>query len=275
MHFINDGDVQPLWPNGATEQLVDTQPAPSLTLLLPECTPCGASVIVCPGGGYSVLAPHEAEPIGRWLNSLGITAWILRYRVHPPYRHPAMLHDAQQAIRMVRNASSTLNLDPERVGILGFSAGGHLASTAATHFMPGDPTSEDSLRHHSTRPSLAILIYPVITFKPPFGHTGSGNNLLGESATEQQVQLLSNNEQVTASTPPMFLVHTADDPVCVENSLLMATALSASKVPFELHIYEAGGHGYGLGKDSPFASPWTAQCAHWLRTRGFLNRLQS
>ncbi len=274
MHFMNDGDMQMLWPDGAVEPLIDNHPQPSLTLMLPGCEPCGASVIVCPGGGYGMLAPHEAEPIGRWLNSLGVAAWILRYRLHPPYRHPAMLHDAKQAIRMVRQACNGLNLDAERVGILGFSAGGHLASTAATQFGLGNPEADNEFLRHSTRPSLAVLIYPVITFKPPFGHTGSGNNLLGPNATAEQIDLLSNHEQVTDATPPMFMVHTADDPVCVENSLLMASALSSCKVPFELHVYEAGGHGYGLGHDSPFASPWTVQCAHWMRTRGFLTAPQ-
>lgn len=266
-----DGETQPLWPKNSSEVLIADADAPSLTLLLPEGASCGASVIVCPGGGYGALAPHEAEPVGRWLNSLGITAWILRYRLHPPYRHPAMLHDAHRAVRLVRAACGELHLDAERVGILGFSAGGHLAATAATHFTGGNDMAEDSIEHYSTRPSLAILIYPVVTFKSPFGHEGSGNNLLGPNATDDQIHLMSNHEQVTADTPPMFMVHTADDPVCVENSLLMSMALSANKVPFEVHVYEAGGHGYGLGQDSPFASPWTEQCAHWLRTRGFLS----
>ena len=261
----------PLWPNGIPNVVPDA-PEPTLTEMFPpEDSRCGASIVICPGGGYCALAEHEAEPIGEWLNSLGVCVWILRYRLYPHYQHPCMLQDAQHAIRTVKARSEELRLDPNRVGILGFSAGGHLAATAATHFDAGDPGSSDPIARASSRPDLAILIYPVITMQKPYRHEGSYIALLGEHPTPDLVDHLSNEKQVSKNTPPIALYHTADDGVAVENSILMATALSAAKVDFELHIYQQGGHGYGLAKHGqPFVNPWTTQCAHWLSARGFL-----
>ena len=216
------------------------------------------------------LADHEAEPVGEWLNSLGITAWVLRYRLHPHYRHPAMLHDAARAVRTARFRTAELGLDAERVGILGFSAGGHLASSLATHFDAGRQSHADPVEQCSCRPDLAVLVYPVITMYPPHAHEGSRYALLGENPSAELIELMSSEKQVTSQTPPVFQVYTADDSVQAENSLLMAQALLACKVPNELHMYEAGAHGYGLGNlSAPFVT-WTDQCAHWMRTRGFL-----
>lgn len=262
-----------LWPQGPPGTSADpTASAPSLTVFQPDPDRAnGAAIVVCPGGGYQGLADHEAEPVATWLTTLGITAFLLRYRLAPAARHPAMLQDAQRALRTVRATAETWQVDPRRIGILGFSAGGHLASTAATHFDSGDPQSADAVEQVSSRPDLAILIYPVITMQPPFAHAGSRTNLLGDTPDHQLTLLLSNELRVGPETPPMFLAHGANDAaVPVENSLLMAQALSRVHVPFELHVYESGPHGFGLQPTSPGMSPWTERCAEWLRARRFL-----
>ncbi|WP_248930122.1 alpha/beta hydrolase [Paenibacillus hamazuiensis] len=226
------------------------------------------AVIVCPGGGYGRKAEHEGEPVARWLNSLGIAAFVLQYRV-APYRHPVPLGDAKRAIRLVRSTAARWNIDPQRVGILGFSAGGHLASSAGLHYDLGNPEADDAVERESSRPDLMVLCYPVITFGE-FTHAGSKSNLLGPEPDEELVKLLSGEHQVTAETPPAFLWHTADDAsVPVENSLQLAMALSRHKVPHELHVYESGRHGLGLAGDHPEAHTWTTLCANWLRKRGF------
>lgn len=261
-----------LWPDGAPAQGDAAGGAsPSLTVFEPPAgLASGAAVIVCPGGGYARLADHEAAPVAEWLTTLGITAALLRYRLAPHARHPAMLDDAQRAVRTMRFHAARWNVDPGRIGILGFSAGGHLASSAATHFDAGDPGAADPVDRVSSRPDLAILIYPVITLDGPFAHAGSRNNLLGNTLTEALVRLLSSDLRVSSETPPTFLVHgSADEGVPCENSLLMAGALSRAGVPFELHIYEGGPHGFGMQPTSPGVSPWTERCAEWLRVRGF------
>jgi acetyl esterase/lipase len=267
---VSAREVVPLWSNGAPGA-VGTNPEdiPTLTLYFPKEKSNGAAVIVCPGGGYSHLANHEGSPVAEWLNSLGITAFVLKYRLGPRYHHPAPLQDAARAIRTVRSRASEWKLDPKRIGILGFSAGGHVASTAGTHFDSGNMSATDPVDRLSSRPDLMILIYPVVTMGP-LTHGGSKRLLIGENAPAEMIKLLSNEEQVTKETPPVFLVHTANDSaVPVENSMNLAAALRRSGVPFEIHIYERGRHGFGLGANDPVLSTWPARCADWLKLQGF------
>jgi acetyl esterase/lipase len=243
----------------------EPQDIPTLTPYFPKEKANGTAVIVCPGGGYSRLANHEGEPVAQWLNTLGITAFVLKYRLGPRYHHPAPLQDAARAIRTVRSHAGEWKLDVNRIGILGFSAGGHVASTAGTHFDGGKAGDPYTIERFSSRPSLMVLIYPVVTMGQ-LTHGGSKRLLIGENATPDMIKLLSNEEQVTKETPPTFLVHTADDSaVPVENSLNLAAALRRASVPFELHIYERGRHGFGLGGSDPILSTWPARCADWLR----------
>jgi acetyl esterase/lipase len=234
----------------------------------------GAAFVVCPGGGYGGLAGHEGEPVAKWLNTLGVTSVVLKYRLGSHgYRHPVELGDVQRAIRTVRANSSEWGVDPKRIGVLGFSAGGHLASSAATHFDAGDPKAADPVDQLSCRPDLAILIYPVITMTDPFTHGGSRQNLLGDKPDSQLIDLMSNEKQVTPQTPPCFLVHTADDgAVPVENSLNFAAACRKNHVPVELHVFEHGPHGFGLGGNDPVLSTWPADAARWLERHGFTKK---
>ncbi|HEY9559224.1 MAG TPA: alpha/beta hydrolase [Anseongella sp.] len=234
------------------------------------------AIVVCPGGGYSGLASdHEGTQIAAWLNNMGITAAVLRYHTvsetgGKPGLHPAPLNDALRAIRTVRSRAGKLGVDPKKIGIIGFSAGGHLASTAATHFTAGDPAAENPLEKLSSRPDFAILLYPVITFLPPFAHQGSRVNLLGENPPDKLVLEFSNELQVRSETPPVFLAHTTEDPVVpVENSILFYQALHKAGVPAELHIFQHGRHGLGLGKEEPF-SEWPQLCQKWMKAMGFL-----
>ncbi len=213
----------------------------------------GAAMIVCPGGGYGGHADHEGEPVARWLNTLGVTAFVLRYRLGRANPHPAPLDDAAAAVRAVRLQGF------DRVGVLGFSAGGHLAATLSTR--PPDDQS---------RPDLAVLCYPVITMADPHAHVGSRENLLGAEPSAATIDGMSADRRVTPRTPPAFVWHTADDEVVpVENALLYAAALRANGVPFELHVYAHGRHGVGLAGDDPVLRSWTERCADWLRGRGF------
>ncbi|CAN7701361.1 alpha/beta hydrolase [Paenibacillus sp. LjRoot153] len=266
---MKTGTTIELWP-GATQdsQGEENQGCPSLTLYPAEGDGLRAAVIVCPGGGYGRRAPHEGEPIAKWLNGLGISAYVLNYRV-APYKHPVPLQDAQRAIRTVRHHAEAWGVDANRIGILGFSAGGHLTATAGTHYDAGDQTSADPIEHHSSRPDLMVLCYPVISFGVN-AHQGSRINLIGEDASEELVNDLSNELQVTTDTPPTFLWHTADDAaVSVENSLLFASALSRNKVPFDLHVFESGRHGIGIADDHPEAYIWPEVCANWLKKQHF------
>jgi acetyl esterase/lipase len=260
-----------LWPGGALGA-VGNQPEdiPTLTPYLPPKEKAtGAAIIVCPGGGYQHLADHEGRPVAEWLNSIGITAFVLKYRLGPRYHHPAPLLDAARAIRTVRARAAEWNLDPERIGILGFSAGGHLASTIGTHFDAGKSEAPDPIDRVSSRPNLIILIYPVITMKDRT-HSGSRKNLLGDNPSAELLTLLSNEEQVTKETPPAFLVHTmTDTAVPVENSLMFVMALRKAGVPFEFHLYERGPHGFGLGTKDPILATWPERCADWLRLHKF------
>jgi acetyl esterase/lipase len=260
-----------LWPGGAPgAKGSEPLDIPTLTPYLPSKEKAtGAAIIVCPGGGYTHLADHEGAPVAEWLNSIGVTAFVLKYRLGPRYQHPAPLLDAARAIRLVRARAGEWAIDPGRIGILGFSAGGHVASTAGTHFDSGTPAAPDPIDRVSSKPNLMILIYPVITMREKT-HAGSKKNLLGDNPSPELVTLLSNDEQVTKDTPPTFLVHTTtDSAVPVENSISFATALRKAGVPFELHLYERGPHGFGLGRDDPILATWPDRCADWLRVHGF------
>jgi acetyl esterase/lipase len=266
---VQNGTPTPLWPDGAPG--VDEQQPPYEPTIVPYLAQGGAgrgAVVVLPGGGYAGRADHEGEPIARWLNGLGIHAFICQYRV-TPYKHPRPFQDASRAIRWVRSHASALQVKPDRVGILGFSAGGHLASTVGTHFDAGDPAAKDEVDRVSCRPDAMVLCYPVITFGP-YGHHGSMVNLLGEDPPDDLRQSLSNETQVTAETPPTFIWHTADDEgVPVQNSLLLAEALAAHRIPFELHVFQTGRHGLGLATEAPHVAHWTELCGEWLTALGF------
>jgi len=267
--------VELLFPAGAPGATGDTdKDKPTLTIYQPaEGKANGCAVVICPGGGYGHLAvDHEGKQVGEWFNSFGVTAFMLKYRLSP-YRHPAPLLDAQRAIRTVRARAKEFGVDPNRVGILGFSAGGHLASTAATKFDKGNPEAKDEIDKVSCRPDFAILAYPVISFTEPFTHVGSRNNLLGKEAAPELIESLSNEKQVTADTPPTFLFHTnGDSGVPPENSIAFYLALRKVKVPAELHIYEKGGHGVGLAPKDPVLSTWPKRCEAWMGVRGLLGK---
>jgi acetyl esterase/lipase len=227
------------------------------------------AVIVCPGGGYGMLAGHEGDPIALWLNSIGIHAFVLRYRV-APYRYPCALMDVQRAVRYVRHHAVESGINSKKIGVLGFSAGGHLTASIGTQFDYGNPKAIDEIDKHSCRPDALVLCYPVISMKPPFYHEGSMINLLGNSPDPQLIERLSCEGQVTADTPPTFLWHTSDDEaVPVENSMLFASALRLSSVPFDLHVYEKGRHGLGLAQGDEHVASWTAVCGLWLRRQQF------
>ena len=267
-----------LWPDGAPGAKGNEEgDKPTLTIYLPPKEKnTGAAVVICPGGGYGFLAmDHEGYQIAQWLNSLGAAGFILKYRHRNSgagYGHPVPLQDAQRAIRMVRSRAIECNIDPNRVGILGFSAGGHLTSTAGTHFDKGISDAKDPVDRVSCRPDFMILIYPVISFTEWYAHSGSRQNLLGDNPDKNMLESLSNEKQVTAETPPTFLVHADDDNgVPPENSIYFYLALRKAKVPAEMHIYQRGGHGFGLGKKDSAASGWPVCCAGWMKERGLLD----
>lgn len=261
--------VIPLWPGGAPGA-VGNEEADRSTLslyLLAAEKAAGTGVVVCPGGGYGTLAlDHEGRQIAGWLNSLGVAAFVLKYRLGPRYHHPAPLQDAQRALRLVRSQAGEFGVAPDRIGIWGFSAGGHLASTAGTHFDAGDPSAPDPIDRVSCRPDFLILAYPVISFTTPYAHAGSRKNLLGENPDPALLESLSNEKQVTPQTPPTFLFHTDEDKgVPAENSVLFYLALRKAGVPAELHIYRRGKHGVGLAQSDPVLSSWAGRLADWLK----------
>ncbi|CAA9300221.1 MAG: hypothetical protein AVDCRST_MAG77-5557 [uncultured Chloroflexi bacterium] len=279
---MNSPESAPLWPSEQQPGGVNQAGLPRLTPYLIDPPQAAgkprAAVVVCPGGGYRARAAHEGEPVARWLNTLGLHAFVLDYRVaterpdDAPALHPLPLQDAQRALRTVRHGArdGRWTVDPARVGILGFSAGGHLAATLATHFDAGDPTSTDPVERESCRPDAAILCYAVISFLQ-YPHLGSARNLLGENPALDQRRALSNELCVTAETPPTFLWHTAEDPgVPVENSLLFAGALARHSVPFALHVFPKGRHGLGLAPADPTVHQWTDLCARWLADTSFV-----
>lgn len=260
-----------LWSGGAPGALGQAdRDQPTLTRYAADpAKATGAAVVICPGGGYGGLAAHEGRDYALWLNDQGVSGFVLKYRLGSAgYRHPRMLEDAARAVRLVRERSGEWGVDPKRVGIMGSSAGGHLASTLLTHFDDGAPDSADPVERQSSRPDLGILCYAVISLGE-FTHQGSKRNLLGENPAPELVKLLSNELQVTPRTPPTFVWHTAEDQaVPVENALLFAGALRRAGVPFDLHIYERGRHGIGLAN----GHAWTKDLAFWLGERGFLKK---
>lgn len=245
---------------------------PTIEVYLPsKRNATGQAVVVCPGGGYGMLAyDWEGSDIARWLNAQGIAAIVLKYRLPDPLTsitpHLTPLLDAQRAIRTVRHHADQWRIRKDRVGIMGFSAGGHLASTAGTRFDKGNPSSKDPVEQYSSRPDFMILMYPVITMSKPFMHAGSMTNLLGAKPSQQLAEAYSTDLQVTAQTPPTFLVHASDDgAVPVENSLVFYQALIKNKVPAELHVYAYGGHGFGLAIGQGYLQTWTERCVDWLK----------
>lgn len=273
----------PLWPGRAPGAVGDeVQDRPTLTIYRPFGAPyvpngaptAGTAVVVAPGGGYAVLASnHEGRQVANWLNALGVTAFVLEYRLGPRYRHPVPLGDMQRAVRLVRARAAEFGVLPDRVGVMGFSAGGHLASTAATHFDAGSAGAADSIDRTGSRPDFLVLGYPVISFVEPYAHRGSASNLLGERASPALLTELSNERHVTPRTPPTFLFHTgADDGVPAENSVAFYLALRRAGVPAELHVIEQGPHGVGLALHDPVLGQWPALLASWLRSRGLLTR---
>lgn len=265
-----------LWPDGAPGASGQgDEDKPSLTIYtVPATSPWKVStgVVVCPGGGYVNLAmDHEGQQIAQWLNGHGISAFVLKYRLGPKYHHPIELGDAQRAVRYVRLHATEFGIEPNRIGIWGFSAGGHLASSVGTHFDAGKAGDPDAIEQQSSRPDFMILSYPVITFTEPYLHRGSRNALLGSTPDPALVDLLSNEKQVTKNTPPTFLFHTTDDSVVpVENSIMFYSALRKAGVPAEMHIYLSGPHGVGLAQADPILSSWPLRLADWLRAQGLM-----
>jgi len=263
-----------LWPDGAPGALGNAdEDRPSLTIYLPDSAKAvGAGIVVCPGGGYGMLAmDHEGRQVAEWLNRLGVAAFVLKYRLGPRYHHPVEMQDGQRAVRFVRFHAKDYGIAADRIGVWGFSAGGHLASTVGTHFDSGKTDAADPIDRVSCRPDLMVLAYPVISFTTPYVHQGSMHNLLGDHPDPELVRNLSNELQVTPQTPPTFLFHTdSDDGVPPENSVLFYLALRKNHVPAEMHIFERGPHGVGLAQKDPALSLWPTLLAHWLRTRGWL-----
>jgi acetyl esterase/lipase len=263
-----------LWEGKALGALGDAdEDKPTITLYQPwsEYEPAPA-VIVIPGGSYGHLATnHEGRQMANWLNSVGIVAFVLKYRVGPKYHNPIELDDAQRAIRLVRARAKEFGVLPNKIGVLGFSAGGHLASTTETHFDGGDPQAADKIDRVSSRPDFAVLAYPVISFIADYAHKGSWQNLLGPDATPEMRKALSNEFNVTPATPPTFLFSSStDDTVPPENSVAFYLALLHAKVPAELHIFQKAPHGVGLDLDDPSVGEWSTLLLHWLRANKFV-----
>jgi len=238
----------------------------------------GAVVIVFPGGGYRNLAAHEAEPFAKWLNTQGITAFVLKYRLYPSgYKLPAIFSDAQRAVRTVRTRAKDWQLDPARIGVIGSSAGGHLAAVLSTQFDAGKPADPDEIERASSRPDFTILCYGFILFdQKTMTDPARREMALGANATDEQGYFFAPARNVRADTPPCFVWQTVeDDKVTVDNALTFANALHTAKIPFDLHLYEKGKHGIGVGTKDPDPEkmhPWTRACVDWMKQRGFLNK---
>ena len=229
-------------------------------------------MIVFPGGGYGALASnHEGRQVANWLNSLGVAAFVLKYRLGPRYHHPVELGDAQRAIRLVRSRSAEYGIAPDRLGVMGFSAGGHLAATTGTHFDGGNTAAPDGIDRAGSRPDFLVLGYPVISFTTPYTHQGSLHTLLSDHPDPKLAENLSAELQVTPQTPLTFLFHTTEDKtVPVENSVLFYLALRKAGVAAEMHIFERGPHGVGLALRDPALGIWPELLTNWLRARGLL-----
>jgi acetyl esterase/lipase len=269
-----------LWPNGAPGRVGDEdEDRPKLEIFLPPpARASGTAILVCPGGGYALWGlKHKGLAIAHWLNNMGIAAFVLEYRVAPRYRYPAPQEDAERAMRFLRYHKADYGRSFEHIGIMGFSAGGHLAALTAAGAKLTAHAPIDAVDNESSRPDFAILGYPVVTLLPPYAHEQSVSNLLGPSATEEKRLSLSADRSVTSNMPPMFLFATADDPVVsVQNSNLLYAALQTAGVPVEFHVFAHGPHGFGLadGKygtpDDPVLAVWTTLAGNWLRGLGML-----
>jgi acetyl esterase/lipase len=274
-NFEMTGKKQLLWPEGAPGATGTGQGhEPSLTIYLPEASKAtGTAIVVCPGGGYGGLAiDHEGEQIGQWLIKEGIAAFVLQYRHAPLYGQPFPLMDSQRAIRTVRAGAAAWGVKPDRIGILGFSAGGHLTASTGVLNEGGDASAKDPIDQVSARPDFMVPVYPVITMQDDYTHQGSKKNLLGENPDPALVERYSLERQVNAQTPPTFLVHTTDDQaVPVENAVQLYLALHKAGVPVEMHIYEKGVHGLGLGGGNAEFATWPGHLIDWLKVRGLLS----
>ena len=274
---ITAGTVEKLWPGAAPGSVGETdEDTPTLTVFLPpKWRGSGAGMVICPGGAYKlIMSSYEGNDIARWLNSFGVAGFVLKYRIAPRYRYPAPILDAERAVRYARYHAARFGIRPDRLGIIGFSAGGHLASTVITHFDRGDPTARDPVDRVSSRPDFAVLAYPIITFRAPWTHEPTVHNLLGANPDPALIDELSNELRVTPDTPPTFLFHTnQDDGVPPENSTLFYAALRKAGVPAELHIFAEGPHGVGLANGHgkarrvPRLLTWPLEAEQWLESQ--------
>jgi acetyl esterase/lipase len=269
---IQDGQILPLWqgaPPGA--QGTEDKDIPTITVYLPRTAPQGlTAVIICPGGSYVSLAMnHEGRQVANYLNSLGVMAFVLKYRLGPKYHHPVEIGDAQRAIRTLRSHAAEWHINPDKIGILGFSAGGHLAMSASTHFDAGQSGATDPIDRVSSRPDFSVLGYPVISLTEAWTHQGSKKNLLGDNPDPELAKTLSGEQAVTKETPPTFIFQTnADTTVPAENSLYYFLALRKAGIPAEIHVFEKGAHGLGLAMEDPALSEWSKLLTNWLRVHG-------
>jgi len=262
-----------LWPDGAPGAVGTTDAdKPSLDIYLPTAPASGSAVVVVPGGGYQFLAlDHEGAQIARWLNDRGVAAFVLHYRIAPRYHYPAPILDGERAVRYVRAHAVEFGVKPDRIGIWGFSAGGHLAASVTTHFDVGQPDAADPIDRAGDRPDFAVLAYGVLSMQAEITHAGSRRNLIGSNPDPAQVEQYSNEKQVTHDTPPCFLFHTGNDSaVPVENSLRFYAALQRVGVPAELHIFEQGDHGVGLAQKNPQLRRWPELLEGWMRLHGWI-----
>jgi acetyl esterase/lipase len=263
--------VEYLWPNGAPDARGDSAgDRPTVTFFFPE-KPNGAAIVICPGGAYRGLAAsYEGDDVAKWCNTFGVTGIVLRYRharSGAGYKHPTPLLDAQHSLSVIRSRARELGIDSNKIGIMGFSAGGHLAASLGTHFKGEDRSNLDPMKRTNCRPDFMILIYPVITMDSAFTNRGSRESLLGLNPDTDLVNLMSNEKQVTHDTPPAFLVSTTDDQaVPVENSVMMYSALRKAGVPVEMHIFQHGAHGFGLGVGKGTVDAWPELCKTWLKS---------
>lgn len=265
--------VELLWPGGAPGALGNEDAdRPNLTIYMPQANGVQSGVVVCPGGGYGMLAvDHEGKQIADWLNARGVAAFVLRYRLGPRYHHPIELDDAERALRFVRYHAADYGIAADRIGIWGFSAGGHLASTAGTHFDSGQAGAPDPIDRISSRPDFLILCYPVITMQDPYAHRGSRTFLLGNAPAQAEMDAMSPELHVTAQTPPVFLFSTTDDhTVPIMNSVMFYSALVKAGVSVEMHLFQHGGHGSGLGVGNAQLSVWPdSLLLKWMREKGY------
>lgn len=267
-------ETQLLWPSGAPGAVGNEKAdRPTLTIYRsPADKRTGTAIVICPGGGYAYLASsYEGHDVAAWFNSLGVTAAVLEYRVGPRYRHPAPLEDARRAVRILRARAEEIGVAPDRIGLMGFSAGGHLAALAATRPLPPDENSADVVEKQASAINFLVLAYPVVSMRE-FAHAGSKDKLVGTQADSKVITEVSPEIHVNANTPPTFLFHTdADTAVAAENSVLFYGALRKARVPAELHIFESGPHGVGLAFKDPSLSAWPTLLANWLRSRHLLD----